>query len=44
MWIVHWRINGVSGHGSAVSLELAAYVCEAGTSRYGVGTHWVEQA
>jgi|10_taG_2_1085330.scaffolds.fasta_scaffold41701_4 hypothetical protein len=41
MWIVHWKINEATGHGSPVPLELATLACESGNSKYGGGTHWL---
>ena len=44
MWIVHWKINGKSGHGTPVSHEVASKFCKTMNERWGEGTHWMEQA
>ena len=42
MVVIHWEINGKTGHGSAIDYETAeAWVAEM-NKKYGVGTHWLE--
>ena len=44
MWVVHWRVEGRSGHGSPVHRWVASLAIAAMTERYGTGTHRMEQA
>ena len=43
MWIVHWKIGGATGHGKPVTLLVAALACENLNSRWGDGSHWMEE-
>ena len=41
--VIHWKINGKTGHGSAVPYETAAAWVEIMNKKYGAGTHWTEE-
>jgi hypothetical protein len=40
--VIHWKINGRTGHGSPVAIEVAQTAAEEMNNKYGAGTHWVE--
>ena len=44
MWVVHWCVNGRTGHGSPVHGLVAMLACAAMNQEHGAGTHWMEQA
>ena len=41
MGVVHWKINGVEGHGMPVVMWLANAWVKGQNNRYGPGSHWV---
>ena len=42
MAVIHWKINGVSGHGSPTAIDNALAWMKEMNSKYGAGTHWLE--
>ena len=40
MWVVHWKINGISGHGRPVNGRVSMAAVEQGNKDYGPGSHW----
>ena len=40
--VIHWEINGQTGHGSAIDPVVAVAVVKAMNEKYGAGTHWLE--
>ena len=45
MYIVHWNINGVSGHGKrALPYFQAVAWVKTLNAHHGAGTHWLELA
>jgi hypothetical protein len=40
--VIHWMINGVTGHGSPVDAHCAADWVEYMNDKYGAGSHWLE--
>ena len=40
--VIHWEIEGKTGHGSAVPYETAAAWVEVMNEKYGEGTHWLK--
>ncbi len=40
--VIHWEINGQTGHGSAINPVVAVAVAKAMNEKYGAGTHWLE--
>lgn len=41
MYVVHWEINGSTGHGSPISVETAKDIAELGNAEFGNKTHWI---
>jgi len=41
--VIHWKINGATGHGSVIDLELAKIWVASMNEKYGAGTHWTEE-
>jgi hypothetical protein len=41
--VIHWELNGKTGHGSAVPYEIAEAWVKKLNNEYGVGTHWVKR-
>tara|TARA_B100000424_G_scaffold244695_1_gene215183 strand:- start:347 stop:508 length:162 start_codon:yes stop_codon:yes gene_type:complete len=39
--VIHWEIDGKTGHGSAIPYETAVAWVEEMNEKYGEGTHWV---
>ena len=39
--VIHWRIDGKTGHGSAIDLGVAVETVRAMNKKYGAGTHWL---
>jgi len=39
--VIHWEINGQTGHGSAIDTGVAVETVRAMNEEYGAGTHWV---
>ncbi len=39
--VIHWEINGQTGHGSAIDAGVAAETVKVMNEKYGAGTHWV---
>jgi len=44
MWVVHWKVEGMRGHGSPLLLIVAALACDVMNEEHGAGTHWLEEA
>ena len=42
--VIHWKINGKTGHGSSIDLGVAVETVKAMNEKYGAGTHWLEYA
>ena len=42
--VIHWEINGKTGHGSAIPYDTAVAWVEEMNAKYGAGTHWVKRA
>ena len=42
--VIHWEINGQTGHGSPIDPVAAVAVVKAMNEEYGAGTHWLEYA
>ena len=40
--VIHWEINGKTGHGSSIDAALAAIWVKVMNYKYGSGTHWLE--
>jgi len=40
--VIHWEINGQTGHGSAIDAGVAVETVKAMNEKYGAGTHWLE--
>tara|TARA_B100000214_G_scaffold162405_1_gene116453 strand:+ start:1323 stop:1463 length:141 start_codon:yes stop_codon:yes gene_type:complete len=40
--VIHWKINGKTGHGSAIDLGVAVETVRIMNRKYGAETHWVE--
>ena len=40
--VIHWKIDGKTGHGSAIDVGVAVAVVKAMNEKYGAGTHWLE--
>ena len=40
--VIHWEIDGKTGHGSAIDLGVAVETVRAMNKKYGAGTHWLE--
>ena len=38
--IIHWRLEGVTGHGAPMSLINAREWCKSLNEQHGPGTHW----
>tara|TARA_B100000519_G_C14034093_1_gene339504 strand:- start:230 stop:409 length:180 start_codon:yes stop_codon:yes gene_type:complete len=41
--VIHWNINGETGHGSAIPYDTAVAWVEEMNAKYGAGTHWVKR-
>ena len=41
--VIHWEINGQTGHGSAIPYEVAEEWVKEMNEKYGAGTHWVKR-
>jgi hypothetical protein len=41
--VIHWEIDGKTGHGSAVPYESAVAWVEQMNEKYGEGTHWLKR-
>ena len=41
--VIHWKINGTTGHGSAIPYDTAVAWVEKLNEKYGAGTHWVKR-
>jgi hypothetical protein len=39
--VIHWKINGKTGHGSVIDSRLAWESIKVMNAKYGPGTHWV---
>ena len=39
--MVCWKINGKTGHGSAIPYDTAVATVEEMNKKYGAGTHWM---
>ena len=39
--VIHWEINGITGHGSPVDAAEAAIWVRVMNYKYGSGTHWL---
>ena len=39
---IRWKINGRTGHGSAIDAGVAVETVKIMNKKYGAGTHWVE--
>jgi hypothetical protein len=39
--VIHWEINGKTGHGSAIDPVVAVATAKIMNEKYGEGTHWV---
>jgi len=40
--VIHWKINGRTGHGNPIDSECAADWITYMNDKYGAGTHWAE--
>ena len=40
--VIHWKINGKSGHGSAIDAAEAEIWVRVMNYKWGSGTHWLE--
>lgn len=40
--VIHWKIDGKTGHGSAIDLGVAVETVRAMNKKWGAGTHWLE--
>ena len=40
--VIHWKINGKAGHGSAIPYKEAESWVERLNDKYGSGTHWLK--
>ena len=41
--VIYWKLNGKTGHGSAIPFETAAACAEEMNKKHGAGTHWVKR-
>ena len=39
--VIHWEIDGKTGHGSAIDVGVAFETAKIMNEKYGEGTHWV---
>ena len=39
--VIHWKINGKTGHGKALDIPVATGIARAMNKKWGAGTHWV---
>jgi len=39
--VIHWKINGKTGHGLAIDTGVAVEFARLMNEKYGSGTHWV---
>jgi hypothetical protein len=44
MWVVHWSLNGKTGHGLPLDWLTAKAWRDYGNKEHGAGTHWLEEA
>jgi len=42
MVVIHWNINGATGHGVGVAASIADSWIEMLNLRWGAGTHWIQ--
>ena len=42
MVVIHWKINNVTGNGSAVEEHIGRAWVDEMNVKYGTGTHWLE--
>ena len=40
--VIHWKINGKTGHGSPATIDIAQAWLKELNGKYGTGTHWLE--
>ena len=40
--VIHWKIDGKTGHGSAIDLGVAFETVRIMNKKWGAGTHWLE--
>ena len=40
--VIHWEINGKTGHGEPFDARMAAVWVKEMNAKYGAGTHWLE--
>ena len=40
--VIHWKLNGKTGHGSAIPCEEAEAWVKQLNKKHGAGTHWLK--
>ena len=40
--VIHWKIDGTTGHGSAIDVGVAVETVRIMNKKWGAGTHWIE--